>query len=312
MLPSYKEKMMSEIGVEAISLLGIPLGLPSFPDDIREKLDADVRAAQAAYDAKPDDPDALLLLGQRLGYRGRLRDAIAAFAGGIARFPDDARFYRYRGHRYISVREFANAIADLSEAARITQGQPLMPEHGPNAKPGDRGTSLQFSIYYHLGLAHYLNGDFAGARPAYDACAETVQDDEERVAMTHWRYMTLRRLGDTAAAQAAVAPITRDMNVTENLPYYRLTLLYAGMLTPEAVLAPNPDDPDKGVGNNRALMDATASYGVANWYLYNGQRADAETEFRRIVDGTPPGMARFAFGYIAAEVELARLARQTS
>jgi tetratricopeptide (TPR) repeat protein len=298
---------MPQTEIEATSLLGIPLETPAFPDDVRAKLDADLQAAQAAYDAQPDDPDTLLLLGQRLGYRGRLRDAIATFTDGIARYPGDARFYRYRGHRFISVREFDRAIIDLTAAAGIAGGQPLVPEHGPNAKPGDRGTSLQFSIYYHLGLAHYLSGDFDAASPAYDACAATVQDDEELVAVTHWRYMTLRRRGDPTAAESAIAPIKRDMNVTENLPYYRLTLLYAGLSTPEAVIAPNPDDPDKGVGNNQALMDATAGYGVGNWYRYNGHRAEAESAFRRIIDQTPPGMARFAFGYIAAEADLARM-----
>jgi tetratricopeptide (TPR) repeat protein len=292
--------------IQGTSLLGIPLETPTFPDAVRAKLDTDLAVAQAASKANPDDPDALLLLAQRLGGCGRLRDAIAAFTDGIARYPNDARFYRYRGHRYLSVREFDRAIIDLTAAVGIVDGQPLIAEHAPNAKPDDRGTSLQFSIAYHLGLAHYLSGDFAGARPAYDACVATVQNDDELVAATHWRYMNLRRLGDTDAAQSTIAPIKRDMNVMETLPYYRLTQLYAGLLTPEAVLAPNPDDPDKGVGNNQALMDATAGYGVGNWYLYNGHPAEAEATFRRIIDQTPPGMARFAFGYIAAESDLAR------
>jgi tetratricopeptide (TPR) repeat protein len=292
---------------EAMSLSGVPLETPAFPDDVRAKLDADLEAAQAAYDANPDDPDALLLLGQRIGACGRLRDAIATFSDGIARYPDDARFYRYRGHRFISVREFDHAVADLTDAARLVGGQPLIPEHAPNAKPGDRGTSLQFSLYYHLGLAHYMSGDFAAACPAWDACAATVRDDDELVAVTHWRYMTLRRLGDTDAAAQAIAPIRQDLDVTANFPYYRLTLLYAGFLTPDAVLAPNPDDPDKGMGNNQALMDATVGYGAGNWYLYNGQHARAEAAFRQIIDQTPPGMARFAFGYIAAEADLARM-----
>ena len=45
-----------------------------------------------------------------------------------------------------------------------------------------------------------------------------------------------------------------------------------------------------------------AAYGIGNWHLYNGRRAEAERIFRRIVAGGQWG----AFGYIAAEAELAR------
>ena len=48
---------------------------------------------------------------------------------------------------------------------------------------------------------------------------------------------------------------------------------------------------------------ATVGYGLGNWYLYNGNPAKAKELFQKIVQGTfwP------AFGFIAAEVELARM-----
>ena len=48
---------------------------------------------------------------------------------------------------------------------------------------------------------------------------------------------------------------------------------------------------------------ATQGYGVGNWYLYNGKLDQAKTVFRRVLAGSywP------AFGYIAAEADLARL-----
>jgi hypothetical protein len=47
---------------------------------------------------------------------------------------------------------------------------------------------------------------------------------------------------------------------------------------------------------------ATQGYGVANWYLYNGDEARAHEIFRRILQTANWA----AFGYIAAEAELAR------
>jgi len=51
------------------------------------------------------------------------------------------------------------------------------------------------------------------------------------------------------------------------------------------------------------VSEATLAYGVANWHLYNGRKAEAVAIFERIVKG-PNWMP---FGFIAAEAELARM-----
>ena len=293
--------------IEATSLLGQPLQRPVFPGDVRARLETQLAEAKVAYAAAPESADAILLLGQRTGFLGHLRAASDILGDGIARHPDDPRLYRYRGHRFISLRQFDRAIADLTEAARFVAGRAPEPEMPIGAPAGTPATyTLQFSIWYHLGLANYLRGDFAAARAAYHECTAFAPTDETMVAITHWHYMTLRRLGATEDAAQILAPIHPTMHITENRPYYRLTLLYTGALTPEETIAPNPDDKDKGMGNNQALMDATVGYGVSNWHRYNGRRAEADTLCRHIIDSTPPGMAQFAFGYIASEADLAR------
>jgi len=56
-------------------------------------------------------------------------------------------------------------------------------------------------------------------------------------------------------------------------------------------------------GEQAALDDATAGYGVGNWHFYNGRTAEAEAVFRRVVAGRQWP----AFGHIAAEAELKRM-----
>ena len=107
--------------------------------------------------------------------------------------------------------------------------------------------------------------------------------------------MALRRLGREKEAAAVIAPITRSMNVIENDGYHRLLLLYRAELPVDSVLALNS-------AGEMSVTDATAAYGVANWHLYNGRRAVAFDLFRRILAGGQWG----AFGFIAAEAELAR------
>ncbi len=116
------------------------------------------------------------------------------------------------------------------------------------------------------------------------------------VASSHWLYMTLRRMGRNAEAAKVLVPIRKDMDVIENGAYHRLLLLYKGELQPGDLL--------KNLGADGGLEDITTAYGVGNWHLYNGRRADAEAIFRRIVEARSQWAS---FGYLAAEAELARM-----
>jgi hypothetical protein len=115
-----------------------------------------------------------------------------------------------------------------------------------------------------------------------------------QVATRHWLYMTLRRLERTDEAAAVLAPVHADMEILENHDYFRLLRMYQGAEEPEALL--------EAAAAGTALANATVTYGVANWYLYSGRRDEALDLFRRIV--ALPEWA--AFGYLAAEAELAR------
>jgi hypothetical protein len=153
--------------VEAVSLLGQPLVAPELPAEVRRDREAKLAEARAAVEARPDDPDALLWLGRRTAYLGRYREAIEIFSRGASRFPRDARFLRHRGHRHLSLRRFDLAAADLEAAARLVAGRPdeVEPDGLPNAA-GIPTSTLHSNIWYHLGLARYLQGDFAAALPA--------------------------------------------------------------------------------------------------------------------------------------------------
>lgn len=280
--------------VEAHSLLGTPLVAPALAPATRARLEKDLADAQAAYNRSPDDADAAIWLGRRLGYLGRYRDAIDAFTRGITNHPDDPRFYRHRGHRYITVREFDHAIRDLERAAELVKGQPdeVEPDGAPNAYNIPVST-LQSNIWYHLALAYYLKHDFARALPAWRDAVRVSTNPDMMVASSDWLYMTLRRLGRDVEAEAVLRPITADLKILENTAYHRRLLMYKGELPPDSVLAFDNPDP---------VQVATYGYGVANWHLYHGRREQATALFRRILEGTNWG----AFGFIAAEAELAK------
>ncbi|HEX6037275.1 tetratricopeptide repeat protein [Longimicrobium sp.] len=280
---------------EAISLLGAPLFSPEPPPAARAPLDSALTAAYAVYQRDPENADAIIWLGRRVAYLGRYRDAIDIFTEGVRKHPDDPRMYRHRGHRYITIRRFDAAAADLQRAAVLMAGRPdeVEPDGAPNARNIPL-TTLHWNVWYHLGLARYLQGDFGRAVYAFRNALTVSRNDDSRVAATHWLYISLRRAGRAEEAASVLEPIREQMDIIENEPYHRLLLMYKGLVTPDSLLEIN------------GTTVSTYGYGVGNWFLYNGQPERAEEIFWRVTSAenwTP-------FGYIAAEADLRRIIRR--
>lgn len=274
-------------GAQAVSLFGETL-MSSAPSDAAVK---DYAAAKADYDAEPANADNIIWYGRRAAYTGDYREAIRIFSEGIEKFPGDARMYRHRGHRYISIREFDRAIADLEHASRLVEGTEdvVEPDGQPNAKNIPIGT-LHSNIWYHLGLAYYLNHDLDNALRVYRTATQNARNDDKIASTTHWLYMTLRLLGQDAQAERALAPIHADMDILENFVYQQLCLFYKGELAEDAM-----------TGGDLAANDAM-EYGIGNWYAYNGQPEKARQVFERLMAGE----SWASFGRIAAEADLHR------
>ena len=88
-----------------------------------------------------------------MAYLGDYKKAIKIFSEGIEKFPEDARMYRHRGHRYISLRKLDLAIADLEKAAELIDGKEdrVEPDGIPNAR-GIPVSTTNRNIWYHLWL----------------------------------------------------------------------------------------------------------------------------------------------------------------
>ena len=269
---------------------------PPVSAEAKLEMETKLKEAQTQYDANPKNADAIIWLGRRLAYLGRFTEAIDTYTKGIALFPADARFYRHRGHRHITLRQFDRAIADLKKASQLVKGKPdeIEPDGQPNARNIPTST-LQFNIWYHLGLAYYLTGQNEKAVDAYRECLKVSRSPDRLVATTHWLYMTLRRLNRNDEAVKALEPITEGMDVIENGSYYQLTLMYKGLLVQRLT--------NELLKSDDSAASHSTFYGLGNWYLYNGQREQAIEVFRRIVSSNQ----WTSFGFIAAEADLKRL-----
>ena len=117
-------------GAQAMTLSGKPLYSTAPGQAVLDKL----AEAKKNYDANPNDADNIIWYGRRTAYTGDFRGAIEIFFEGIETFPNDDRMYRHRGHRYISIRQFDLAIADLEQAAKLIEGKEneTEPDGAPN------------------------------------------------------------------------------------------------------------------------------------------------------------------------------------
>lgn len=282
-------------GVEALSLFGQPLAPPPLAPEVQADREAKLATARAEAEARPDDVQAQIWLGRRIAYLGRYREAIDVYTRAMERHPDEPRLLRHRGHRYISIRRFDLAVADLERAAQLIEGLPeeVEPDGLPNARNVPVST-LQTNVWYHLGLAYYYLGDLTNAERAFRECLKWSKNPDMQVATTHWLYMILRRLGRVGEANELLVPIRTDMDVIENRAYHWLVLMYKGEIPAESILS---------LAGQEGLDPATLGYGVGNWHLYNGRREEAVRAFRQVLTSDQWS----AFGYIAAEADLKRL-----
>lgn len=269
--------------------------MPAVSDDARRRMEQALREAQAEAVKDPSDAEALIWLGRRLGYLGRYHDAIEVFTIGLQIHPEDARFLRHRGHRWITLRCLDSAVSDLRRAAALVKGRPdeVEPDGMPNARNIPTGT-LQSNIWYHLGLALYLKQEFRAASNAWRECLNVSKNNDMFVSAANWHHLTLLRMGRRGAARRFLRKVDPSMELIENADYLAILRLYIDHADP--VLARRSFESREG------LSSASFGYGLGCYLLMLGDTEGARQVFDRIRSGGQWA----SFGYIAAEAEKQR------
>ena len=237
--------------------------------------------------------DNLIWLGRREAYLGNYETAIDIYSKGSIKYPKDARFYRHRGHRYISSRCFDLAVKDFKKAVGLTryEDNELEPDGLPNAL-GMPTSTLQGNIYYHLGLTYYIQKKYHKARYAYEKCLKLAENNDSYIAAANWLYVIYRHLGQDRRASKLLSTINDDMNLIENHSYHTILKLHQGKL--------DPVDLENEIMNGQSLANTTLAFGLGNYYSINDNEQKAQSLFDMITKGNQWS----AFGYIVAESRL--------
>lgn len=244
--------------------------------------------ARAAWERTPENVDSIVWYGRRVAYTGAFDEAIAIYTEGLRLHPDEPHLLRHRGHRYLSVRDYPRAIADLTRAREVVAGRPdeVEPDGQPNAR-GIPTSTLHSNIRYHLALAHFLTGNVAHAAALWEEDAKLAANLDHRVAATYWWVVCESRMGHTARVLEALAPIRADWDIIENGSYHRLLLYYRGAIPEDSLLTPQ----------SSALELQTIGNGIAQWHFAGGRRERSELMVRRVLASGPSA----SFGYLAVE-----------
>ncbi len=266
------------------------------PSALRAQADAagQLAAARAAWERHPEDVDSIIWYGRRTGYTGAFQQAVDIYTNGLRIHPDEPRLLRHRGHRYISLRRYEWAIADLERARAIVNGS--ADEVEPDGQPNARGiptSTLHSNIRYHLALAYFVTGQFRRALPIWEEDATVASNVDQRVAATYWWVLTLAHLKRMEEAKRILATIRPDWDVIENGSYHRALLWMKGDLT-DAQLLPT---------GSTTLEQQTVGNGMGQWYAANGRLAEARAAWAAVLATGPSA----SFGFLAAEAGMARL-----
>ena len=233
-----------------------------------------IARAEQALAAEPNNVERIIALGIAQSGARQFREAIQTFTRGLRIDPKNAVLYRWRGHRFLSVRDHDRALADLNQGALID--------------------SSVYGIWYHLGVLRYIRGEFAAAADAFKRGLPIAPNAVERAGSYDWQWMSLMRAGKEDGASALLKSMPDSVPVQAANAYSRRLRLYQGRIGPGEVFTPADTD-DVAV--------ATLSYGIGNWYLLRKETRRAKEWFERSVQsgGWP------AFGFMASEAELKRM-----
>ena len=269
---------------ETITLLGDTLISPLIKEG--KSLD-EFKSAQKIYFNNEDNSESLIWYGRRAAYLGYYQKSIDLYSEGIKKYPDDARFYRHRGHRYISTRQYDKAIKDFRKAIGLIDEKvdQIEPDGLPNKKNIPL-TTLNGNIWYHIGLAYYLTNDMNNALKAFSNRSVSHKYDDNIVSSAHWLYMINRRLGDIEGADRIIDKVNSEMDIIENMSYHQSCLFYKGELK-----------------ESQIVIDDVALYSLANWYMYEkNDTINAKKYYQKLLKNGNP----YSFAFIAGESDWIR------
>ena len=241
-----EKKVLSNKSTQPItSLLGKKLYV-SIPDDeasirSRQKMITMVEKSLSDIEKDPSNPVHYGSAGWNTWSLSDLHGSLEIFDKGTENCPENYELYWCKTLLKTSMRDLAGAIADAERAAVLIRGKL---DHALDVRIFRQSSphryspyTIHFMIWYHLGMAYYLNGDLEKAKQAYLECDKFIYANDALVSRSCWFYQVLRELGEYDQAAALMEEIDDDIKLLADPAYGDQSLLFKGTLTVAEVRA---------------------------------------------------------------------------
>jgi tetratricopeptide (TPR) repeat protein len=289
--------MVIPISAEALSLLGDTLwSLPVQPARGPE-LVAQLSRARDRLAKSPFDANASLVVARRTAGLGRLREAVNLYTRAGQLHPTDPRVPRYRGEILLQLRELELAQRDFQEAAQRLAGRDKQSEL-VEVDDGLLVSTLQFNIYYLLGVTYYIKGDFPRARLALVEAIKTAHTSDDMAASMIWLFFSARRLGAVDEARTLLSLVHDSVAVSSRQPELELLLAFRDGVAWDSLHL----DVHRPFTTER---EALLGYGLGFALLHLKRADEAELMFEQVLTYRDWS----SLPVLAAESELARMKR---
>jgi tetratricopeptide (TPR) repeat protein len=234
-----------------------------------------VAEARRKSDAEPKNVALLIALGDAHAAVLNHREAIKIYDRAFELDKGNALLYQQRGHRFLSIRHFDQARADLEKAV------------GMDAKLA--------GAWYYLGVLDYVAGRFDRAASDFEKNLALQDGDVAKgIGTVDWLYMSYRRGKQDEKAKLLLERVTPDLKIEGNPRlYFNRLLFYKGLKKEDEIVAAAGSDIER----------TTLLYGIGNFHLYSGDKARARSSFERAVATE----AWNGLAFIAAENDLKQL-----
>lgn len=257
---------------EAVSFSGKPLFRFDIPQERLSEVESQIAELEAKAGKSEED---YINLGYLYVSAGQFNGAIDLYTRGLERYPDSFKLLRHRGHRYINTRQLDSAILDLERAVELLGDDNT--DVFQYRLSGEQFGTYEHWVWYHVGLYHYLNGDYGLAAEAYEKCVSTATNNEVLAGAVDWLYNARMHNGEAGKASEALEAVPEDLDVSPTYSYFQRILVYKGLKTPDEFL-------DLGKpGEEWDGREITSGYGMANWYKWNGDAAKAQLIYDNIL-----------------------------
>lgn len=212
-----------------------------------------------------------------LGNRELYEEAIEILSTMIKKDPDDHLLYRHRGHRYLSISCFDEAVEDLKFSLKIE------PSYWKN--------------WYYLGMISFFKGDYEAALTNFDRAMEIEGPESSHCgAIINWEFVTLSHLDQRNSEKAnKIMSYIVPGKCNEKSAYVNMILMNKGLKNFDEVarLMEESDDIDY----------PTYGYGLAAYCYYTGDKDKSKKILNYLIDNAK---GWYTLGYKACEAEKKR------